>query len=223
MSFFGKIRDNIKSLHERYRSYEQWQEDIAQNIVKWREGLTGGAQTDSAADQHEEDQSDYEANLEQFWEIVDHSAQYAGNDAKQIEALKARLETLSQDELISFKHADDIYSSDAYSWLMWGAAYVINSGCSDDGFEYFRSWLISRGSKVCRAAVNDPDSLAELQNVGYAEFELFSYVVDEVYEAKFGTDIPIIYRGTGSYDPKGEQWEEEDLPQLLPKLSAKYL
>ena len=25
----------------------------------------------------------------------------------------------------------------AYRWSLWGAAYVINGGCSDDGFEYF--------------------------------------------------------------------------------------
>jgi len=27
-----------------------------------------------------------------------------------------------------------------------GAAYIINGGCSDDGFEYFRRWLVLQGA-----------------------------------------------------------------------------
>jgi hypothetical protein len=32
----------------------------------------------------------------------------------------------------------------------WGAAYLANGGCSDDGFDYFRGWLIGQGRKCTR-------------------------------------------------------------------------
>ena len=49
------------------------------------------------------------------------------------------------DELIEFHRLFNRAMDDAYIWDLWGAAYLINGGCSDDGFAYFRSWLISRG------------------------------------------------------------------------------
>jgi len=45
---------------------------------------------------------------------------------------------------------------------LWGAAYLINGGCSDDGFDYFRGWLIAQGREVFERTVADPDALAEL-------------------------------------------------------------
>jgi hypothetical protein len=45
---------------------------------------------------------------------------------------------------------------------LWGAAYLINGGCSDDGFDYFRRWLILQGHKVFQAAIANPDSLADV-------------------------------------------------------------
>ena len=35
-------------------------------------------------------------------------------------------------------------------------------GCSDDGFDYFRGWLIARGRQAFDQAVADPDALANL-------------------------------------------------------------
>lgn len=48
---------------------------------------------------------------------------------------------------------------------LWAAAYLINGGCSDDGFDYFRGWLITQGREVFDRAVADPDSLAGLPAV----------------------------------------------------------
>ena len=35
----------------------------------------------------------------------------------------------------------------------------MNGGCSDDGFQYFRNWIISRGKEVYYAAKENPDNL----------------------------------------------------------------
>lgn len=45
---------------------------------------------------------------------------------------------------------------------LWAAGYLINDGCSDDGFEYFRAWLIAQGREVFERVVADPDALAGL-------------------------------------------------------------
>ena len=52
--------------------------------------------------------------------------------------------------------------ADSYRTPLWAAAYVINGGCSDDGFDYFRGWLIVQGRQVFERAVADPDALADL-------------------------------------------------------------
>jgi hypothetical protein len=46
--------------------------------------------------------------------------------------------------------------------LICGAAYIIDGGCSDDGFEYFRCWLISRGKETFIKLKANPDSLITL-------------------------------------------------------------
>jgi hypothetical protein len=38
--------------------------------------------------------------------------------------------------------------AESYTNPLWAAAYVINGGCSDDGFDYFRGWLIAQGREV---------------------------------------------------------------------------
>ncbi|HUQ57217.1 DUF4240 domain-containing protein [Lentzea sp.] len=53
----------------------------------------------------------------------------------------------------------------SYRNPLWAAAYIINGGCSDDGFDYFRGWLLTQGSEVYHSALADPDSLADLPAV----------------------------------------------------------
>ncbi|MFY0539447.1 DUF4240 domain-containing protein [Nannocystis pusilla] len=73
-------------------------------------------------------------------------------------------------ELLAALPADDIAAFDAWYWThqaaarrreLWAAAYTIMGGCSDDGFDYFRGWLIGQGERVYMAAIHDPDSLAD--------------------------------------------------------------
>lgn len=53
----------------------------------------------------------------------------------------------------------------SYRNPLWAAAYILNGGCSDDGFDYFRGWLVTQGEEVYTAALADPDSLASLPAV----------------------------------------------------------
>ena len=85
---------------------------------------------------------------DKFWQIVKRAAESDHDPDAHAEVLRAELRKLSLQEIISFEVAFRRYLNEAYTWDLWGAAYVIHGGCSDDGFEYFRRWLVSRGRDV---------------------------------------------------------------------------
>ena len=97
----------------------------------------------------------------------------------------------------------------------------MNGGCSDDGFRYFRDWLISEGHPVFEAALANPDSLAELPRLDGFVLEDFGYVASDVYQQITGNDLePALF--DDSADPEGEQWNEDELPSMFPRLAEKY-
>ena len=70
----------------------------------------------------------------------------------------------------------------------------------------------------------DPDSLAEIEGDRVSRelfFEGYQYLPSAVYEEKTGEELPpsgVAYPS----DPIGEEWEEDGLSALCPKLWAKY-
>lgn len=165
----------------------------------------------------------------EFWSIVETSK--AGSDGSfdgRADALAKKLSTLSPEKIAAFDRQFVILTYKAYSWDLWGAAYVINGGCSDDGFTDFRSRVISMGREVYVRALNDPETLAEVE-VGPdgeedASFEEFAYVAGRVYESKTGKNLPPDASLVHPSDPTGEPFEEdsEALAERYPRLSAKY-
>lgn len=163
-------------------------------------------------------------NIDQFWGIID-----KGKSSTEPEAVvAAELKNLPREEIVSYQeHFDDLFGK-AYSWDLWGAAYIIEGGCSDDGFMDFRYGLISKGREVYEAALANPDSLATLETGDADDVEigneLFGYVAMEVYEEKTGGSMP--RNGSlHSEDPRGEQWDFDDGEEnarRLPNLYAKY-
>lgn len=114
----------------------------------------------------------------------------------------------------------------AYRWDLWGAAYIIAGGCSDDGFVDFRSWLISMGRHVFESAIENAESLADVADGPGVEdvfFEGFINIPDQVYEQLTGSEIPE-HAGHSLGEPAGSRWSSEgdDLQRRFPKLWAKY-
>ena len=160
--------------------------------------------------------------IDGFWQIVDTSKKRGGGDIDaRASALKGALQGLERAEIQEFQNIYDALINKAYRWDLWAAAYIINGGCSDDGFRYFLDWLISEGSQVYQNAIDDPDSLVEVEVVEDAEAEEFAYVALQVFEEKgFGEIVRDFTIETSM--PKGEEWDEEQLSNLLPKLASKY-
>ena len=80
------------------------------------------------------------------------------DDLPEVSGLETSLAARAAQEIIEFDRIFMTLYCESYSWNLWGAAYVINGGCSDDGFDYFRAWLIAMGRSVFERAVRDRDA-----------------------------------------------------------------
>lgn len=163
-----------------------------------------------------------------FWRLIESSRGdfdpklRDGNMDRQADLLEEVLSALSVEEIAEFAEMFAQLLRRAYRWDLWGAAYVIGSGCSDDGFMDFRSWLISMGRVVFDAALADPESLAGVASAPGVEcsfFEGFGYVAYDLLEKK-GADPDAVATAPQPEDPIGERWEEVDLPNRFPRLWA---
>src|SRR5205085_11205618 len=128
--------------------------------------------------------------------------------------LRRLLRDLTPDDLAEFEVRYDNLIRKAYHYDLWGAAFVIQRGCSDDGFWDFRSWLVSRGKKVYDAAVRDPESLAEVVRTRQRQSLNFLNYAGFVWEEKTGRDsceCPRLGSNLGM-TPAGEDWDERDSP-----------
>ncbi|MBO0766675.1 MAG: DUF4240 domain-containing protein, partial [Hyphomicrobiaceae bacterium] len=169
---------------------------------------------------------------DKFWQIIERAAKADHDPDAHMEALRTELRELPLDEIMSFEVAFRRYLNEAYTWDLWGAAYVIHGGCSDDGFEYFRRWLVTRGRDVYERALAEPDSLAQQDArpgvEGLWEFEDIYYVTMEVFEEKGGEgdvrDYSDLEAGGSGPGPSGEPFEdgEEYLVRRYPKLWQRF-
>jgi len=103
---------------------------------------------------------------DEFWAIVEAARTGVADtvtDADEVaDALVDRLSGMTPARIVEFELAFDEVASHAYRLDLWAAAYLMNGGCSDDCFDYFRGWLIAQGRDVWDAALADPESLADI-------------------------------------------------------------
>ncbi|NVD97580.1 DUF4240 domain-containing protein [Massilia sp. BJB1822] len=161
-------------------------------------------------------------NEQQFWKIVGEVKDEAALDVNaRPAALERRLMALQPQAIQRFQVRYEALLLEANRWDLWGAAYLMNGGCSDDGFKYFRDWLISEGEKSFKAALKNPDSLATFARRDFFDLESFGYAALKAYAAKGAGELDRDFKVEFAA-PAGEEWVEADLPKLLPMLAAKY-
>jgi hypothetical protein len=161
-----------------------------------------------------------------FWALIAETREAAGNDTgRQSELLEERLGQLPGRQIADFQRIRHGLDERAYTWDLWGAAYVIEDGCSDDCFRDFRSYLISLGREPYEAALRDPDSLAPIvQDAETGSWENADSVAADAYESATDEDIPVDDSDL-SGDPRGEPWDDEAqemLVQRYPGLAARF-
>lgn len=145
---------------------------------------------------------------QEFWDHISLTRRKDPED--HAEYLADRLAELPVDEILAFGKIWMDYQTQAYSRELWGAAYLINGGASDDGFQYFRDWLILQGQPIYQAALQNPDSLADVVD-GMTECEV---EFGPAYEA---------YTMVSEQEDYTEAMSKHfpELPEL-PKLSARW-
>jgi uncharacterized protein DUF4240 len=161
-----------------------------------------------------------------FWQLTADTRAAAGNDTgRQTELLEERLSQLPAQQIVEFERIRHRLDQQAYTWDIWGAAYVIDDGCSDDCFRDFRAYLISLGRDPYEGAMSDPDSLAPVvQDAEEGDWENADNVAPDAYESATGEDIPTDDSDL-SGNPGGESWDDEDqeaLVQRYPRLAARF-
>lgn len=176
-----------------------------------------------------------------FWQLIDEVRTTASSERTQVRELKRRLTELPLADVVAFDATFTAVQQRLNTWDLWGAAYVINGGCSDDGFIDFRSWVIAQGSDTYRRALTHPDSLIEVLPTGGRTrrfgrrtlslgAEPYSYAAEEVYEQRTGNEIYDEHPepdpdAVHSWEPQGEPFEEDAdaLRQRYPRLAAVFL
>lgn len=170
---------------------------------------------------------------EKYWSLIGASLQNTDDQEEQAAFLVQEIGKLTPKEMIGFRLRTDKLLYDTYTSGMWCAGYIMNGGCSDDGFEYFRNWVISRGKEVYYKAKENPDSLiSEAEDgVDYYEFEDFWYLALDAFKKATGKeaydyiDYDRFTTREGKYPPIEFSWEEDDedsMKKICPRLYDRF-
>lgn len=161
-----------------------------------------------------------------FWQLIAETRDAAGNDTgEQSSLLEERLSKLPPPTIVEFARIRERLDRRAYSWRMWGAAAVIEDGCSDDCFRDFRGYVISLGRRPYENALVDPDSLASVaQDAETGDWENADNVAPDAYSSATGNDFPLDDSDL-SGPPAGASFDVEDAAALAhryPKLESRF-
>lgn len=132
--------------------------------------------------------------IDLYWQIIENSLANAESLEEQENDLIKELSQLTAEDIIGFKLRTDFFMYQSYQNELWCAASIMNDGCSDDGFQYFRLWLISQGKQIFTDALIDADRLANYFDEGFSEddlyeFERFAQIPNETFLKVFKQDI----------------------------------
>jgi hypothetical protein len=165
-------------------------------------------------------------NIDAMWGLIERARSEAGDPTE----VAARLvDVLAQQDptfILATDQAMREVMAAAYGWPLWGAAYLINGGCSDDSFDYFLAGLLATGRANFEAALTDPDTLADLDDATlkacFAGEDLLAAPY-EAYERATDEELPL-----GAHVPRpdlGAEWDFNDAPEMsarYPRLWARF-
>ena len=159
---------------------------------------------------------------DEFWDFIERSKLGSDDCEEQANSLAKLLVKLTPDEIVEFDRVFKQHMVEAYRWDLWGVAFIINGGCSDDGFEYFCYWLIGLGRAAFEGALLSPETAADFASDEgeEAECENIGYSAAEAYETLTGNQIQT--PSNLPEEPAGDPWREEELATLFPNVSARF-
>ncbi|MFG2473403.1 DUF4240 domain-containing protein [Streptomyces fagopyri] len=166
----------------------------------------------------------------EFWELVDTTREAVEGDPEDhADLLVERLVQRDPDVVLDFARHFEARYNRAYRWDVWGAAWVLLDGASDDAFDFFRCWLIAQGREVFEGAMHDPDALAELLDDFDEDLdgdgEELGYAADEAYEQLTGVVAPDLGIPPAASEPEGTPLDFENegvLAERYPRLWERF-
>jgi hypothetical protein len=171
-------------------------------------------------------------NHEQFWQVIENTCRSDPRSAGEWdERLIEALTRFPADEIIEWNHIFDRLAKTAYTTDLWAAAYIINGGASDDGFYYFRCWLIGMGRDIYGKAIADPDSLADVVSPRWdaegidAEAEIYAAAHRAWMQVTGEPDTAQYPARNETTELVGQDWDFDDdelMQRHFPRLSAVY-
>ncbi|PLT28531.1 DUF4240 domain-containing protein [Peribacillus deserti] len=179
-------------------------------------------------------------NEKEFWSLIEKSKEQENQDEQNhwlMEQLTHKIET----EIVDFGMIFETFMTQSYDQKLWGAAYVIMGGCSDDLFDYFRGWLIAQGEEIYKGVLNSPEILADYIPQDWHDEELMpdneeilsvaqdaytfkktnSTEYDEAAADHFQEELD--HRGASITREIEFEWEDDDdLSKMFPKLWKRF-
>jgi hypothetical protein len=160
-----------------------------------------------------------------FWGLVSEARKYGpGLMAGGLRALLARS---SPEVAAGFACAWEDLLTALYAWPVWDVAYVLEEGCSDDAFEYFRAWVVTLGRDAVEQCLADPVAWAMALPLGSLveegaedDAERTSYAPFEAYERLTGERLARRWPSRGG-EPGGQRVPEDQIMGYYEELVAR--
>lgn len=172
---------------------------------------------------------------DQFWGIV-HKSFITHDDHVNGENLRLQLAMLDDSSIVKFHLRLTQLMVASYLGSLWCAADIMQGGCGDSEFTYFRMWLVGRGKDKFEKALKNPDILVDEDAYvpdGFISWSLWQMPM-EMLNIKYGDSFSIhncvdYERFENLYGKEGADidlsWGEDETlkKQICPKLYAKYI
>jgi hypothetical protein len=162
---------------------------------------------------------------DRFWAVVEHAREGGSGCGGVARRITDTLATLPPSAIEEFGHELSQRMAETYRWDFWAVAYVANGGESDDGFDYFRGWLLTRGRARYEEALRDPPAAvagtSRLFSFMPLECEEMLNVASDAYERVAHVPLPPSTQVPWPKAPLGKPWREEAIDEAYPGLTAR--
>jgi len=151
-----------------------------------------------------------------FWELIEESRIKSDSDSEFLDILKDKLEAMSAPEIKKFQKILLEQTNELEHWDVWALAYIVRGGCGDDGFDYFKAWVISKGKEAFESVKSMQIEKFQYLFEEDPQFEEFMYVAQEAYANKKHEEMPM--PRVKSQEIQGKKWDEESICESYSKL-----
>lgn len=166
-----------------------------------------------------------ETPTDRFWAVIEHARDGGTGCSGVARRVTNTLATMPPSVVEEFGHELSLRMAESYRWDLWAVAYVANGGASDDGFDYFRGWLLTRGRARYEEALRDPPAAvagaSRLLPFMPFECEEILNVASDAYQRVAHAPLPARTDVAWPKAPLGKPWREETIDEVYPGLTAR--